>query len=374
MSTVQVFKGTLIVLLTLIGAFILLNSLRIIIVLLIAIIIASAVRPFVTRLTRLRVPEGLAIILVYFTLLSLIVLLTVAILPPVVNQFALYIENDSRLSFRIIQAQRWFEGVISEVTQDEVSLVSPDEVRAAVSEFVGQVRRVMPSMLNDLGSTLGDFVLIFVMGAYWLTSHERATEFVTQLAPPKYRGKAEEIVNEIEDTMGSYVRGVVTVATLTGLLNFIAMQLIGVPNAVALAFIIGVTTTVPMIGGLAGGIIAVFMTLVVDPTYVPFVMLIVLVVQQLENYVLSPRIMSNSVGVDPLLIIVYTSIGFIMFGVVGALIAVPIMGTLHVLLLNLVIEPYQDSIQEFQTTDQGIPIIRSSSGEIQTVSNELKTN
>lgn len=358
MTPLQVFKATLVVLCTLIAAYILLIGLRIIIVLLVAIIVASAVRPLVTRLTRIRVPEGAAIVIVYLGLAMFIILLSVAVIPPIVNQIALYIENEGRLAFRIVQAQRWAENLISDVTQDEVSLVSVEEVRNAVSEFVAQVRRVMPSMLNDIGTTLGDAVLVFVMGAYWLTSHERATAFVTQLAPPSYREKAQTIINEIEDTLGSYVRGVVTVATITGLLNFGAMQIIGVPNAITLAFIIGITTTVPMIGGLAGGIIAVFMTLVVDPEYVPFVMIIVFIVQQIENYILSPRIMASSVGVDPVLVIVYTAVGFVMFGVLGALIAVPIMGTLHILLTHLVIEPYQESIQEYDT-ENGLPLLRA---------------
>ena len=356
MTTGQTFRNTLIVLLTLIAAYVALMSIRIIIVLVLAIIIASALRPFVTVLTRRRIPIGVAIIAIYATLAILIVLLGVAVLPPVVNKVSLYLENEGRLAYRIIEAQRWVEGIIYDVTNSDVSLVSPDEIRTAVSEFIDQMQAAMPSMLDDISSTLGDAVLIFVMGAYWITSHEKAISFITQLSPKKYRPRVQQVIDEIEETMGSYVRGMALISTLVGLLNFAAMQLLGIPNAVTLAFIIAVTTNVPMIGGLIGGVLVVLLTLVSAPEYVVGVGLISFAVQQIEAYYLGPRIMSDRVGLDPLLIIVYTSIGFVMFGIVGALIAVPIMGTVHILLIYLVIEPYRQSLSQLQTQD-GLPIV-----------------
>ena len=363
MTAQQVFKATFIILLMLTCAYVLAISARILIVLVVAVIIASAVRPIVTRLTLWRVPEGIAIALVYFTLAALILVLSVAVLPPVVNQVVQYIENDSRLAFQIIRAQRWVEQMISNVTDSEVSLVAPEEIRTAVTNSVVQVRRLMPSVLDNLGGTLGEAVLIFVMGAYWLTSHKKATAFITELATPRYREKSQRVIEEVEETMGGYVRGVVTIATIVGALNFIPMQLLGVPNALTLSFIIAVMTIIPMIGGLIGGLIAVFLTLIAAPVqYVPVVLIVFFVVQQLENYFLSPRIMANRVGLDPLLVIVYTAIGFVLFGILGALIAVPIMGSIHILIQYLVIEPHKENLQSFQN-ENGYAILKPTVNE-----------
>lgn len=357
MTTGQVFKNTIIVLLTLVAAYALLVSLHIIIVLLLAIIIASALRPFVTSLVRRHVPIGIAIVLIYLVLAFFIFLIGVAVIPPVVNQLVGYLENEVRLAYRIIMAQRWVEHLISDVTRSEVSLVDPDDIRLAVSEFMVQLRAVMPSMVDDIGSTIGEAVLIFVMGAYWLTSHKKATAFITQLSPAKYRDEVMKVIDEIEATMGGYVRGMVIISTIVGLLNFSAMQLLGIPNAATIGFMIAVTTTIPMIGGAIGAILAILMTLVVAPEYVVTVFIITFIVQQIEAYILGPRVMSEHVGLDPLLVIVYTSVGFVMFGILGALIAVPVMGTIHILLLHLVIEPYKRSLQQFQT-QEGLPVIR----------------
>lgn len=353
MTTTQFFRGTVVVLMTLIGAYVLFISLRILIVFVIAIIVASAIRPLVQLLVRWRIPQSLAILIVYLGLAIFAIGLFVAILPPVINQVALYVESEARLSLKIIQAQHWIERIITDVTNDDITLVEQDEVRAAVSEFVTQIREVAPSMVDDIGNTLGDAALIFVMGAYWLTSHDKATEFISQLTSPRYRNQVHAIFDEIENTLGGYVRGIVIIATIVGILNFSTLQLLSVPNAIVIAFIIATTTTIPMIGGFLGGAISVFLTLITAPEYVPIVFITFFVITQIENYVLTPRIMSNSVGVEPLLVIVYTSIGFVMFGIIGALIALPIMGTIHILLMHLIINPHRESMKNYHRTEDG---------------------
>lgn len=359
MSSGQTFRNTLVILLTLLVAYVLVMSAHVIMVLLIAVIIASALRPVVTTLTRRRIPLGLAIFTVYGSLAVAIILIGIVVIPPLVNQTAQYIENENRLAVRIITAQRWVESLISDVTDNEVSLVDPENIRAGVSDFVKQFRRVMPSMVDDIGATISELILVFVMGAYWLTSHTNAIAFMTQLAPPRYRQTIEDVIEKIESTMGGYVRGIGLISIIVGFLNFVALQFLNVPNALLIGFLIGIATTIPMIGGLLGSVMAVIVTLVSAPYHIVTVILVTFIIQQIESYILSPRIMSGTVGIDPLLVIVYTSIGFVMFGVVGALIAIPIMGTVHIIMLDLILEPYKRSIRQFDTQD-GIPVLKES--------------
>lgn len=357
MTAQQVFKATVIALLTLVGAYILFHGLRILIVLLLAIIIASSLRPFVIRLTKWHVPEGLAIALVYLGLISFIIIPAVVILPPLINQYAQYIENEDRLAIRIIQAQRWIENLAGDAFNEEISLASSEEIRTSVSEFLGEFRESMPTLVSDIGNGLADLILILIMGVYWMTSHQKAIEFLTQLFPGRYREKVETAFSEIELTLGSYTRGILTVSLIVGLLNFVAMQILGVPNPVTLGLVTGITTAIPMVGGLVGIVLSGVMTLVIAPQYVPIALAVSFVVQQIENYILTPRIMSDNVGLNPLLVIVYTSIGFVMLGVIGALIAVPVMGTIHILLLYFVFEPHRESLKSFRT-ENGLLILK----------------
>lgn len=362
MTTSQTFKNTCVILLTLLAAYTLVASIRIIVVLLIAIIIASAMRPIVDAMTRRRIPIGIAILLVYVALALILGVIFVAALPPVVSQVTLYFENEGRLAYRIILAQRWIESSLGNVLNEDVTLVDPVQIRDAVSVFIQQIRDGMPSFLDNISSSIGEAILIFVIGAYWLTSHEKAARFVQQLAPPSYRDNVQRVINDIETTLGSYVRGVFLVSLISGVLNFGLLQLLSVPNALTIGLTTAITTTIPMIGGLIGLIAAVLITLVSEPQYLVIVLVVCFGVQQLESYVFAPRIMSNSVGLDPLLVILYTSIGFVLFGIIGALIAVPIMGVIHILLVNLIVEPHRESIQTFKM-EGGLPVMRSVSDE-----------
>jgi predicted PurR-regulated permease PerM len=361
MTAGNVFKACVVVLLTLLGAYILISSFRIIVVLTLALIIASAVRPLVKSLIRWRVPEGLAIVLVYFSIAFIAIILFTAVFPPIVSQLIGYIENDNRLANRIIAAQTFFANGIRDLTNNEVSLIAADDIRTNVANFVGQLRSATPTVINNAGGIAGDIILIFVTGVYWVTSRDKAIAFITQLIPSPFKSDMDDVIIEIETTLGNYVRGVVTIGSIVGLLNFIPMFFLNVPNALLIAMIIGMTTTIPMVGGLIGGIIAVGLTLIFSYQHAAIVLIVFLIVQQIENNVLSPRIMGTRVGLDPLLVIVYTSIGLVMGGVLGAFLAIPVMATVHVLLEHFVLKPYKEEVSDFETAPQGILLIKDRS-------------
>jgi len=347
-----VFKSTVVILLTLLGAYILFIGAQIIVTFLIAIIIASAVRPAINALTKIRIPESLAIIFVYSVMALSVLLILFVLIPPMLNQMAIYLEQDWRLASRIIYAQQLAERFVSDFTHEDVSMVSPDQIRNAVSTTIADFRSIMPRLIQNLGNIAANAALIFVMGAYWLTSHISAKRFILKLTSPRYRDETRHIIHDIEHTMGKYVRGVVIISFIVGLLNFVPMYLLGVPNAITMAFIIGLFTAVPMIGGLIGGGIATLLTLVNDPTSAFVVLITFLIVNQIETYILQPRIMSDEVGMNPLLVIIYTSVGFVLAGIVGALVAVPLMGVLHILLEHLVIEPYRAAMYDDTPEDE----------------------
>ena len=117
-----------------------------------------------------------------------------------------------------------------------------------------------------------------------------------------------------------------------------------------------------MVGGVIGGFLVLVLTLLIAHEYALTVLIIFLIVQQIENNILSPRIMSTRHGLDPVLVIVYTSVGLVMGGVLGAVLAIPVMATMHVLLKHFVISPRIEEISEF-ATENGITLIKGRSKE-----------
>ncbi len=360
MSGKDIFKGTIIVLLTLLGAYVVAMSLHILVVVLVAIIIASAVRPMVLRLMRWRFSEGLAILTVYIGLLLGIIALVALVIPPIVTSLTTNLTSEDRLANRIIAVEYWVGNTVKSITGSDITLPDPATVRSGVSNAVDTIRPALPTLVGDASSTLGEAVLVFVMGVYWLTSHQRAVEFIVQLFTIRRREKVESIVYEIENMMGSYIRGIVFVALVIGFANFIVLFILRIPNAATLGFIIGIGTMLPIVGGFVGGGFATLLALLTgSPVQGIAVLGTFVIVQQLETHYLTPRAMSRSVGLDPLLTIVAVLMGFTLGGVVGAVIATPIMGVIAVLLREIIIEPRKVTVSPYTTMEDGLILLNN---------------
>ncbi len=346
MSAQQVFRNTVIVILTVVTAYVLFVSLRIIVILLFAIIVASAIRPAVMTLQRRKLPQSLSILIVYVVLLTVIFGLFIVVLPPAVDRLSGYIENDDRLAAKLIIANDWAEYSLDNIVHpaDPIKLFDHQAIIDNVHSVVDGLKESFPALAGDVGGLLGDTVLVFVIGVYWLTSRDSAIEFTLQLFSIGRRGMVRQIILEIEQSLGAYVRGVALVVLFVGVANFLLLLLFHVPNPTTLAFIVGITTAVPIIGGYIGAGFAVFIALIESPLAALFTFVSFVLVQQVENHYLTPRVMSNSVHISPILVIVVLFIGFSVGGVIGALIAVPVAGTLMVLARYLIIEPKHDEV------------------------------
>ncbi|HVU14630.1 MAG TPA: AI-2E family transporter [Phototrophicaceae bacterium] len=347
MSAQQVFRNTVIVILTVITAYILFLSLNIIVILLFAIIVASAMRPAVLWLEGHKLPQAVSIMIVYVALLAFIFGLFIIVLPPAVSRLGGYVENDDRLAAKLIAANDWAEGALTGVfhASTPITLFSDDSITNTVHQVVVGVKQQVPALAGDAGGLFGDTILVFVIGIYWLTSRDQTVEFTLQLFSLARRGTIRQIILEIEQSLGAYVRGVGLVVLFVGVANFILLTLFHVPNATTLAFIVGVTTALPIIGGYIGAGFAVFVALIDSPLSALLTLLSFVLVQQVETHYLTPRTMSNSVHISPILVIVSLFIGFAVGGVIGGLIAVPIAGSLMVIARYLIIEPKREEVQ-----------------------------
>jgi predicted PurR-regulated permease PerM len=342
MTAQQTFRNTLVVILTLVGAYAVFMSMRILIVVLIAIILASALRPFILWLQKRGVSPGLAILIVYGSMALIVFTLAVLVLPPAVNQLSGYLQNDERLANRLINAQNWVERNVESITGRDIEFVPPETIREQVAATVEGLVNEVPNMAGSVGAVLGEVVLTLVVGIYWLTARDEAVQWGTSLFSLGRRALMAEIITEIESSLGTYVRGVLTVSFVVGIANFIILSLFSVPNAVTLAFIIGITTALPVIGGFIGAGAAVLLALLSSPVNALITLASFVAVQQVEVHWLTPRTMARSVGLNPILVITILFVGFSLGGVVGGLIAVPVAGTFSILLKHLVIEPRKE--------------------------------
>ena len=165
---------------------------------------------------------------------------------------------------------------------------------------------------------------------FFIYDGDRIWRFVTS----PFRGRTAERVDRAAlaawTTLSGYIRGSVTIATIHGLAMGITLSILGVPLVAPLTLLVFITSFVPLIGVLVGGGLAVFVTMGTQGVTAGIILLAVLIVEhQAEGHLLQPIIMGRYVQLHPLAIALALTVGTIMEGVVGAIVAVPLVAVLH---------------------------------------------
>jgi predicted PurR-regulated permease PerM len=182
-------------------------------------------------------------------------------------------------------------------------------------------------------------IATFLLAFYWTLESERIKLSLLLLVPKEKRDSAREIVKGIEDKLSSYVIGQGVLCLVIGTMALIAYVIIGLPHALILAILAGIMEAVPLIGPTLGAVPAVLVALSSGRLDVLWVIVSTVVIQQLENNLLVPRIMDKAIGIRPLVTLL-AMLGFgSLFGIVGVLVAIPLAAVIQLILGRFVLQP-----------------------------------
>lgn len=339
MSARQIFVATLCVIVTVVGAYLVWRLSEIILLLFGAIIFASAVQPFVTALVHRKVNRGLAIILIYLLVIAALVTIVIVAVPPLVT-FIVTVVQSGVLSTKLTQLATRLAIFGWDKFQVLIPVIAlPTQLNALIEQTGEDVQRQAWTLTQNTAIGLGQVLLLFAMTFYWLTSRENTLALLLLLSPKNQRAQVHAIWNDVEFRMGAYVRGQAFLMAVIGITSYVGLFLLGVPFAPALALIAGVTEAVPVVGPLIGAVPAIIVGFTVSPMTGFLVALLYMVLQGLENHVLVPRIMSSNVGLNPLVVIIAIVAGSTLNGVIGAVLAIPLAGTLQVIAQHVWLTP-----------------------------------
>lgn len=195
----------------------------------------------------------------------------------------------------------------------------------ALGEYVWQGVTGVGRGLGAIAGVLGYVVLTPVLTFYLLRDWDRMTEAASQLLPRDRREGAMDFAREYDDLLGRYLRGQITVALSIGAITALGLWAVGFPYAGMLGLIVAVFSVVPYLGLVLSLIPAVFIALVSGSVLLSLgkVALVYGLAQGLEGAVISPRIVGDSVGLHPVLVVLALAVGGFFFGFVGLLLAVP---------------------------------------------------
>lgn len=299
-------------------------ELRLIVVpFMIALLLASAVTPIVTRVSRLGAPRGLAAFAAVVTGIGAIGLAGLFVVDAAVGEF-----DDLRE-----QAGQGIDELQSFLVEGPLPIDAAqlDRARASVVEALQgeQFRDGALSGAVAAAEGLAGLFLTIVILYFLLKDGPRIWAFVLRPLDGQRRERAERIGHRSVAALGGYVRGTATVALVDAVVIGIALAVLGVPLALPLAVIVFIGAFIPLLGATVAGALAALVALVANGPVVALIVLgIVIAVNQLEGDVLAPILLGRAVSLHPLAILIALTAGTIVAGVIGALLAVPLVAVL----------------------------------------------
>ncbi|WP_432900166.1 AI-2E family transporter [Micromonospora matsumotoense] len=306
------------------------NAGGILVLVVIALFLAVGLNPAVVRLRRWGLPHGLAVTVVVLTLLLLIIAGLVALVPPVVTQTGQFID----------QLPSYVEELRRNRTVND--LVVRYDVMQRVQEFANA-----DTVGRALGGVLGGAQLIFgtifrvltvlVLTIYFLAYFDKLRDLGYALVPRSRRQRVSLIGDEILTKVGAYMVGALSIAVLAGATTFVFALVVELPYPFALAVVVAVTDLIPQIGATLGAVIVSLVGFATGlPVGIACVVFFVLY-QQVENYLIYPKIMRRSVEVNEVAALLAALLGVALMGVVGALIAIPVVAAFQLILREVVL-------------------------------------
>jgi predicted PurR-regulated permease PerM len=180
---------------------------------------------------------------------------------------------------------------------------------------------------------------ILLLAFYWALDGPRTIQSLLQLVPKEHRESSHELITSMETKVGFYIAGQGFLCLVIGVMALVAYVLIGLPNFLVLALFAGVMEAVPMIGPLLGAIPAAVIALSIAPSKLIWVIVATIVIQQIENSLLVPRVMHKAVGINPFVSLLSLFAFSSLFGIAGALMAIPMAAIIQLLLDRFVFHP-----------------------------------
>jgi predicted PurR-regulated permease PerM len=295
----------------------------------ISILLATSIEPLVNRLRRGPFSRGTGILVIYTAIMAVLAGVIILTVPPLIDEGSRAIAglSDQAKTDAAIQegmGNGWLGNlVLSGYHSVRDLLNNPQVVENGLS--------VGLTVFEILFSA----VTVFVIAFYWLSERPVIKRAIFSFIKEENRSRGRQLWDSVEEKLGSWVRGQVVLMLFIFFMDLIGYTVVGLKFAFALAVFAGIAELVPLVGPYIGGAPAILIALTQSPTLAIVIAVYIVIIQLVEGNILVPRIMEKAVGVSPLTVIVGILIGSTLYGILGALLAVPIAAAIQVIFNNV---------------------------------------
>jgi predicted PurR-regulated permease PerM len=212
-----------------------------------------------------------------------------------------------------------------------------DRLLEAATSSLNRFGNTLIALPMEIVSSVIEFVVVVAMSIYWLLSSRAMGRFVESLLPHTKRGEFQSVAGEVSHAMGGYFRSEGIGAVVVALIVFVVLTLLGIDYAILLALIAGFGELIPVVGPLLAAIPAVGIAFLDSPIKALEVVFFYVVLQQIESNILVPNLMQRQSGLPPLIALFALLVGGTVFGILGAIAALPFAAAMRVLTVEVVV-------------------------------------
>jgi len=314
---------------------------KVLVIFVVAGLIALILNPAVAFLHRARLPRGLAVLAVYVAFFLTLAGIGFLLANPISDQVRTFVHN---LPHIVDEANKRLATFQDELNEHGFHVHLKSQGKTALQSIEGKVAKSADKLVSfggalatEVAGGIFDLVLVFVLSVYMLLYGRQIGALVRRAMPDGDGSKADDYPHLVQRAVSRYIGGQLLFSTIMGTSVGLALYLFGVigifPDgrtyAVAFAVFYGVMELVPYVGPILGALPPVLVALLTKPITALWVALLFVGMQQLEGHVVAPQVFGHTLRINPLLVIFALLLGLQVYGVVGALIALPILAVLR---------------------------------------------
>jgi predicted PurR-regulated permease PerM len=265
---------------------------------------------------------------IFFAAFLFVVLFLALVIPPVVREVG-------SLATDIPDKLRHSTGFIGDLQRKYHLAQKFEDLTKNLPKLAGNSFKTILGLTKSVGAIIFNLLTIGILTIYFLMSLPRTKQTAIALMPARERKRGGAVLGEALDRVGGYVSGNIAVSVIAGVCAYIALLIIGVPFAVALAMWVAIADLIPTVGATLGAVVCVIVAAFSSLADAIATAIFFIVYQQVENYVIVPRVMKRAIDLSPAAVIIAVLIGGSLGGFAGALLALPVAAVIKVLFREL---------------------------------------
>lgn len=309
----------------------------VLVLIVVSFVLAIGLQPAVLWLVKRGAPRALAVAGIAITGVVVVTGFLALIVPTIVGQVG---ELIAKAPEYLERAQE-DSGFIGDLNQRF-------ELQSKLQSLGERAPSTVLALIRSLTSFVFNTITVAILTLYFTTAMPRLQERVAQLLKAEQRDQFETIIAESTERVGGYLMGNVVISVIAAVVTFVFLILADIPYPAALAFWVGLADLIPTVGAVLGGAAIIAVAAFAGVSQLIAAVVFFVVYQQIENYVIAPRVMKRAIEMSAAAVIVAVLIGGTLAGFVGALLALPVAAVLKIAVRELYIEGRLEDVQAEQ--------------------------